>query len=257
LVLESNADIGLGLSGKQAVVVGAGFGIGRAVARALAACGMRLVLIERDAERLAAVCDELSAVGVNADVLADGAARQAVEDARKANGPLDVLVNVVGRGRSMSGLELTAQEQLEMMQVNYFHQVEFCSAFASTCIDDGRPGVLTLVSSLSALVPFPQRAAYGAAKAALGSLVASLAVELGPRCIRVNAVAPGVVRTDRSEITQEVAEQYASAIPLGRLATQQDVANAVLFLCSDLSAYVTGQTLVMDGGASLFTRMWQ
>ena len=255
-MLESNADVVLGLSGKQAVVVGAGFGIGRAVARALAACGMRLVLIERDAERFAAVCDELSAVGVNADVLADGAARQAVEDARNANGPLDVLVNVVGRGRSMSGLELTAQEQLEMMQVNYFHQVEFCSAFASTCIDDGRPGVLALVSSLSALVPFPQRAAYGAAKAALGSLVASLAVELGPRSIRVNAVAPGVVRTDRSEITQEVAEQYASAIPLGRLATQQDVANAVLFLCSDLSAYVTGQTLVMDGGASLFTRMW-
>jgi 3-oxoacyl-[acyl-carrier protein] reductase len=256
VVQESNADVGLGLSGKQAVVVGAGFGIGRAVARALAARGMRLALIERDGERLSAVCEELSAFGINVDVLAEGAARQAVEDARGAIGPLDVLVNVVGRGRPMSGLELTAKEQLEMMEVNYFHHVEFCSAFATACVRDGRPGALTLVSSLSALVPFPQRAAYGAAKAALGSLVTSLAVELGPRSIRVNAVAPGVVRTDRSQMSQEMVKQYTSAVPLGRLATQQDVANAVLFLCSDLSSYVTGQTLVLDGGASLYTRMW-
>jgi len=248
--------VALGLAGRRGLVVGGGFGIGRAISRTLAACGMSLAIVERDSTRMSAICAELSAFGVNVDVAAEGAARRAIAEAREAIGPLDILVNVVGQGRSVPGIELTANEQLEMMQINYFHHVEFCSSFARACLNDGRPGVMTLVSSLAALVPFPRRAAYGAAKAALGSLVASLAVELGGRSIRVNGVAPGVVMTDRYVMSPEVAERYISAVPLGRLATQQDVANTVLFLCSDLSSYITGQILVMDGGSSLFTKMW-
>jgi len=178
---DRESGVALGLAGKRGLVVGGGFGIGRAISRTLAACGMSLAIVERDSMRLSAICTELSAFGVNLDVAAEGAARRAIAEAREAIGPPDILVNVVGQGRSVPGIELTVNEQLEMMKINYFHHVEFCSSFARACLNDGRPGVMTLVSSLAALVAFPQRAAYGAAKAALGSLVASLAVELGGR----------------------------------------------------------------------------
>jgi 3-oxoacyl-[acyl-carrier protein] reductase len=245
-----------GLDGKRGIVVGAGLGIGLATARALSARGMTLALVEREADRLSGACAELSAYGVNADVTVPGAARRALGEAAAAIGPIDVLVNIVGRGRQIPAIDQTADDQLEQLQVNYLHHVEFCSAFARACVDDERPGVMTLVSSLAGVIPFPQRAGYGAAKAALNSLVASLAVELGPQSIRVNAVAPGIVDTDRSSVSPEAAERYANAIPLRRVATQEEVARVVLFLCSDLSTYLTGQTVIVDGGASLLTKMW-
>jgi NAD(P)-dependent dehydrogenase (short-subunit alcohol dehydrogenase family) len=245
-----------GLRGRGALVVGAGFGIGRAVARSLAAAGVRLALVERDEHRLADTCEELGAFGIKADVVAPGAASAAVAEAADFLGSVDVLVNIVGKGQPKPAADLTWDDQLEAMQVNYLHHVECCSAFAQHCRESGRPGAMTLVSSLSAVLPFPHRAAYGAAKAAMGALVSSLAVELGPFAIRVNAVAPGVVRTDRTNLTAEEEQMFARAIPLGRIAAQREVADTVLFLSSDLASYLTGQTIVLDGGLSLYSRVW-
>jgi NAD(P)-dependent dehydrogenase (short-subunit alcohol dehydrogenase family) len=160
-----------GLRGRGAVVVGGGFGIGRAVARALAGTGARLALIERDPSRLSETCAELSAIGVEMDILAPGAARAAIGEAVDRLGTVQVLVNVVGRGQPKAAPDLTSDDQVAAMGINYLHHVECCSAFTQHCLNRGQTGAMTLVSSLSAIVPFPARAAYGAAKAALGSLV--------------------------------------------------------------------------------------
>ena len=151
------------------------------------------------------------------------------------------------------------QEQVQraVLETNFLHHVEFCSAFAQAAIADSRPGVITMVSSLAGLVPFPRQAAYGAAKAALNSYTASLAVELGPQRIRVNAVAPGVVRTDRNTRDGDADRELLQAIPLGRFADQSEIASVIVFLSCDGASYLTGQTLVIDGGASRYVRFWQ
>ena len=181
-----------GLRGKTALVVGGGLGIGLSTARMLAGQGVRLALVDMDAERVKAASDELSALGLCADVRAAGAARAAVSDAVTQLGRLDILVNIVGRGNAGPTVDLSAEVQRAVLETNFLHHVEFCSAFAQAAIADGRPGVITMVSSLAGLVPFPKQAAYGAAKAALNSYTSSLAVELGPQPI-LDAANPNVL----------------------------------------------------------------
>ena len=246
----------LGLQGKAALVVGAGFGIGRSAARMLAAQGSRLALVDMDAERVKATSRELSAFGLRADVREPGAARAAVRDVSAELGGLDILVNIVGRGMAARTADVTAAMQREVLETNYLHHVEFCSAFAQAAMADGRPGVITMVSSLAGVAPFPGQAAYGAAKAALISYTASLAVELGPHQIRVNTVAPGIVRTDRNTRDSDADRELARAIPLGRFADQSEIASVIVFLSSDGASYLTGQTLLLDGGASHYLRFW-
>jgi 3-oxoacyl-[acyl-carrier protein] reductase len=246
-----------GLRGKTALVVGGGLGIGRSTARMLAGQGVRLALVDMDAERVKATSDELSALGLCADVRAAGAARAAVRDAVTELGGLDILVNIVGKGNVGPTVDLSAEVQRAVLETNYLHHVEFCSAFAQAAIADGRPGVITMVSSLAGLVPFPKQAAYGAAKSALNSYTASLAVELGPQRIRVNTVAPGVVRTDRNTRDGDADRELLQAIPLGRFADQSEIASVIVFLSCDGASYLTGQTLVIDGGASRYVRFWQ
>jgi NAD(P)-dependent dehydrogenase (short-subunit alcohol dehydrogenase family) len=245
-----------GLKDKSALVVGGGFGMGRATARLLCAQGARVCVLDADAERVDATSRELSATGICADICEPGAARDAVKRAVAEMGGLDILINVVGKGRQVRGAELTAQMQREVFEINYLHHVEFCAAFGQYRIEAGKPGAITMVSSLAGLRPFPGEAAYGAAKAALNSLTASLAVEWGPHQIRVNAVAPGVVRTDRNTYEGPRGEALARSIPLGRLGDQEDIAAAIVFLSSDAASFITGQTLLVDGGAASFLQFW-
>lgn len=245
-----------GLHGKRALVVGGGLGIGLTTAEALRDFGVELAILDLEADRLQAASAGLGAFAIQMDVTESGAGARAIAEATAAIGPLDILVNVVGRGLKMTATEHTTADNLELMKVNYFHHVEFCGAFARACVEESRSGTIALVSSLAGSVPFPVRSGYGAAKAALEAYVRSMAVELGPKGVRINAVAPGVVHTDRSTVSEAAAAQFGRAIPLGRVATQQEVANSLLFLCSDMSSYATGQTILLDGGASLLTRIW-
>src|SRR5260221_14033808 len=113
-----------------------------------------------------------------------------------------------------------------------------------------------MVSSLAGVAPFPNHAAYGAAKAALNSYCANLGLELAPKQIRVNTVAPGVVRTDRNTWEGGEGRELLDAIPMGRFADQSEVASVVVFLFSDMASYITGQTIVLDGGASQNLKFW-
>ena len=245
-----------GLRGKAALIIGGGFGIGRSVARMLASQGVRLALVDMDAERLKAASGELSAFSLCADVQAPGAARAAVAEAAAELGGFDILVNIVGKGMSGPAAGLSAEVQRAVLEVNYLHHVEFCSAFAQAAIADGRPAVITMVSALAGLVPFPGQAAYGAAKAALNSYTASLAVELAPQRIRVNAVAPGIVHTDRNTRDSDADRKLLQAIPLGPFADQPETASVIVLLSSDDASCLTGQTLIIDRGPSRYVRFW-
>jgi 3-oxoacyl-[acyl-carrier protein] reductase len=246
-----------GLKNKTALVVGAGLGIGRTVARFLGSQGVRLALVDVDKDRMQSTSEELGAMRICSDVEKPGAAEFAVNEAMRGLGHLDILVNIVGRGMSSAAVDVSAKVQRVALERNYLHHVEFCSAFARAALSDGRGGVITMVSSLAGVTPFPNQAAYGAAKAALNSYCENLAVELAPKQIRVNTVAPGVVRTDRNSWEGDKGREFLAAIPMGRFADQSEVAAVVVFLCSDMASYLTGQTIVLDGGASHYLRFWR
>jgi 3-oxoacyl-[acyl-carrier protein] reductase len=246
-----------GFEGKTALVVGGGLGIGRAAARMLAGQGVRLALVDRDHERVEATAQALGALGICGDIVQPGVARRAVAEAADTLGRLDILVNIVGKGLDRPAVEVSADVQRPVLEMNYLHHVEFCSAFAAAATQAGRAGVITMVSSLAGVTPFPGQAAYGAAKSALNSYAASLAVDLAPQQIRVNTIAPGVVRTDRNTRDREEDMELVKAIPMGRFADQTEIASVILFLSSDLASYVTGQTLVVDGAAGHYLRFWE
>jgi NAD(P)-dependent dehydrogenase (short-subunit alcohol dehydrogenase family) len=245
-----------GLEGKKGLVVGGGLGMGRAVARMLSEQSVSLAIVDREQDRVKAVSDEIGAYGICADILEAGRARLAVSEAEQQLGGLDILVNVVGKGMALPAKDVTAEAQRATLEMNYLHHVEFCSAFAQIAIQAGTPGVITMVSSLAGVTPFPSQGAYGAAKSALNSYAASLSVELAPHQIRVNTVAPSMVRTDRKSWESEEEQEFLKAIPLGRFADQSEVASVILFLSSDMASYLTGQTIILDGAASKYLKFW-
>lgn len=247
-----------GLQGKKAIVVGGGYGMGRATARVLAGVGAAIAIVDLDPDRSAAEAAALNAGGhraiaLSADVSLPDQAARAVAQAEQGLGGLNILVNIVGRSTWVSVLDMDPETLETVLSRNLRHHVYVGQAFAAALRAAGHGGQIVMVSSVTGLQAAPNHAAYGASKAALISLTKSMAAEWGPLGIRVNSIAPGTTRTDRNPWNPEIEARAAQIVPLGRLGDQSEIANTALFLASELSSYITGQTLVVDGGATLLS----
>jgi NAD(P)-dependent dehydrogenase (short-subunit alcohol dehydrogenase family) len=240
----------LRLDGKRFVVVGAGQGIGRQAAHALASVGASLICVDNRDDLAKEIADEVGGIPFVGDATSRDDAERAVALAASEFGGLDGLVDIVGMAKYGDAITTSDEDWNWHFDIVLRHAFVFSQA-AANAMRDG--GCMVFVASVSGISSAPRHAAYGAAKAALMSWVRSLAVELGPSGIRVNAVAPGVVWTPRVSqyLGEKGREGQSRNAPLGRVALPQDIASGILFLASDLASYVTGQTLVVDGGVGV------
>jgi NAD(P)-dependent dehydrogenase (short-subunit alcohol dehydrogenase family) len=251
-----------GLNGKVAIVSGAGaegggIGNGRAAAILLARAGARVVAVDRLSERVQPTVDMIresggEAVPAAADVTQEDDCRRAVERACELFGGVDILVNNVGVGSRHSVVDEDPARWDAVMRINV-GSVFLMSKYSIPQIEQRGGGAVVNISSISALRP-RGLTAYSASKGAVISLTRAMAVDHAAAGIRVNCVAPGPVYTpmvSAGGMTDEQRDKRRLAAPLEIEGTGWDVGNAVLFLASDLSRYITGQTLVVDGGVTL------
>jgi NAD(P)-dependent dehydrogenase (short-subunit alcohol dehydrogenase family) len=207
--------------------------------------------IDNQKELAEEVAAEVGGVAFVADARARDDVERAVTAAEAALGRIDGLIDIVGMAKYVTLLDTKDEDWDWTFDMVLRHAYLFSQAAGRAMAASGG-GSMVFVASVSGITSAPRHAAYGAAKAGLMSWVRTLAVELGPKQIRANAVAPGMVWTPR--ISQYVGDKGKRAneenTPLGRVADPSDIARAILFFCSDLSSYVTGQTLVVDGGVS-------
>jgi NAD(P)-dependent dehydrogenase (short-subunit alcohol dehydrogenase family) len=246
----------LDLSGKNALVVGGGQGIGRATALALARAGAGVAVLDAEAERAEGVAAELGDLGtraraLGADVTVAEEAERGIAEARNQLGGLGIVVNIVGSASWASLLDLDDETWERDIAVNLKHHWVVARSAARRWIDAGESGALCMVGSISGAFSAANHGAYGAAKAGLLGLVRTAAEEWWSHGIRVNAVVRGAVRTPRIEAAwSEGTVPRPGADVLERMALPDDIAGAILFLVSDLARRVTGQALVVDGGST-------
>ncbi|HXM19524.1 MAG TPA: glucose 1-dehydrogenase [Candidatus Tumulicola sp.] len=241
------------LEGKSAVVTGAGTGIGRAIAHAFARAGAKVMLSGRRREPLEAVMQEVRGLGGSAvvhpaDVSVQPEAKGLIEAAVAQFGRLDVLVNNAGRPYDTLILRMKWDALDEALAVNLKSMFYTCGAAGKIMIGQ-KGGSIINVSSVVALTGNAGQSAYVAAKAGVIGLTKSLAQEFGSRNVRVNAIAPGFIETDMTaQLPDAVKATYLGRVPLRRFGTADEVASVALFLAGDASAYISGQTLAVDGG---------
>lgn len=249
------------LAGRVAVVTGGASGIGRAIVAEYAANGARVAILDVDGQVAESTAAELRASGAEiraytGDVADREAVFAAAERIASELGPCSVLVNNAGIARLGPSLDFPEEDwrrSLDVMATGVFF---CCQAFGRQMIEGGG-GAIVNVASMNATVAFPMRLAYGAAKAAVVAMTEVLAIEWAEHGVRVNALGPGVTRTEmvdraiRDGFVNE--EAYVRRTPLRRLAAPEEIAKAALYLASDEdSGFVTGHFLVVDGGWSAF-----
>ena len=241
----------LGLGGKTCVITGAGGGIGRAVAHAMVEAGAKPVLLDRDATTLEETAAELAKTGIQAPTFqCDVSDPASVQAAAKAVGPCDVLVNNAGLLRSGPLATLSLEEWNQLLSVNLTGYLLCSQAFGASMLEQ-KKGAIVHIASIASRFPQGFSGAYSVSKIGVVMLSQQLALEWGPSGIRSTVVSPGLVRTPMSEAfyqTPGVAEKRAAAVPIGRVATPQDIADVVVYLASARSGYVTGEDICVDGG---------
>ncbi|KAF0302854.1 L-xylulose reductase [Amphibalanus amphitrite] len=240
----------ISLSGKRVLITGAGRGIGRALAIRVVACGGHVVALSRTQEHLDTLKAECPSVETVACDLSDWeATRSAVE----ALGPVDCLVNNAGIMVVEPFLEARKESFDTIFNVNLKATFNVSQVIARGMVARGQGGVIINMSSQLGKTTRPGFAFYCSSKAALDHLMRVMTLELGPKGIRVNCVSPALVETDMTKFVWSDparAEAAVAAVPMGRLATIEDVVNATLFLLSDNAAHISGVSLPVDGGAA-------
>jgi NAD(P)-dependent dehydrogenase (short-subunit alcohol dehydrogenase family) len=243
----------MGASNRVAVVTGAARGIGLAVARRFLADGYGVAALDIDAATLAQTATTLApperVLAIECDVAEPDQVRSAIERVAARFGRIDALVNNAGVAVFKPLLDTTYEEWARVIAVNLTGPFLCTQACAPVMLANGG-GAVVNIGSISGLRASTLRVAYGTSKAALMHLTKQQAAELGERGIRVNAVAPGPVDTAMAKAvhTPDIRAGYHDAIPLNRYGTEEEIAAAVAFLCSDAASYVNGQTLAVDGG---------
>jgi NAD(P)-dependent dehydrogenase (short-subunit alcohol dehydrogenase family) len=241
------------LDGHRALVTGGASGIGRATCRRFVAEGAAVAVVDIDADGAKAVATEIGGVDFAVDVADPAATAGCVDDAARALGGLSVVFANAGVGTIGLVDELPPEEWQRVLSINLggvFHTVR---AAIPHLLASGS-GRIVCTSSISGVRPAEGESAYAAAKAGVAALTATLALEYAPT-IRVNAVAPGMIATG---LTAPLLDNFADIVdrmvrktPAARIGTPEDVADVVVFLCSDLARFVTGQEIVVDGGMTL------
>ena len=238
---------------KVALVTGAARGIGLAVAKKFFSQGWRVALLDIEGELLrgavAAIDDADDTLALQCDVADAAAVASAVAETERRFGRLDALVNNAGVAVFAPLLETSDEDWNRVLAVNLTGPF-LCTKAAAPVMREHGGGAIVNVTSISGLRASALRTAYGTSKAGLAHLTKQLAVELAALGIRVNAVAPGPVETAMAKQvhTPEIRADYHDAIPLNRYGLEEELAEAVFFLCSERASYITGQVLAVDGG---------
>lgn len=249
------------LTGKVAIVTGSSRGIGRSIARACAAAGARVVI----SSRKQAACDEVAAAinaehgggratAIAASISDKAALTRLVGETRAHVGPIDILVCNAASNPYYGPMAGISDDQFRSILDNNVLANHWLVTMIAPEMIARRDGAIIIVSSIGGLIGSDVIGAYNISKAADFQLVRNLAIELGPHNIRVNAIAPGVIRTDFARALWEEPQAEAElrrATPLGRIGEPDEIAGAAVFLASQAGAYVTGQSIVIDGGATV------
>lgn len=245
------------LNGEIALVTGGSRGIGRACALALAKAGAEVIVnFVSNPDKAQSVCEEIQKLGGKAtplkfDVGNSEETRSAIEGILKEKKRISILVNNAGIARDGLMMRYSSEDWDQVLNTNLRGAFVASQAVVRGMMKE-RKGTIIHMSSIVGVIGNPGQAAYCAAKAGLIGLTKSMAKELASRNIRVNAIAPGFIQTDMTnEMTAEQKEAMLKEVPLGRVGTPEEIADAVVFLASPASAYITGQCLLIDGGLGM------
>jgi 3-oxoacyl-[acyl-carrier protein] reductase len=240
------------LTGRTAVVTGAGAGIGRGIAAGLATFGAKVAIWERDPESTASAAEEIGALGIPTDVRDSAQVDAALAQTVAELGAVSILVNNAG-GVFWSALLETSENGWDALyRANLKHVLICTQRVARGMIEAGLSGSIISVTSIEGVRAAPGYAAYAAAKAGVINYTKTAALELAPHRIRVNALAPDITMTEgiRNLAPEGIDERVGLTVPMGRAGHVDEMAGAAVFLASDLGSYVTGQTIHVDGGTS-------
>ena len=250
--MKDSGGLGQGrLAGKVAVITGASTGIGAGIARLFLDQGASVALLSRRADRLQQTVDALGSpsaiLAIPGDVSVRVDAERLIDAAVARFGAIDILVSNAGIHRIRPFLSVPLDEWREIMTINVEGTFNICQVAARAMVARGRGGAIVVIASTNSFVAEPDMAAYNASKGALPLLVQSMAIELAAHGIRVNAIAPGTIASEMTRPMIESGHNFG-AIPLGRVGTAEEVAWPALFLASAEASYITGATLIVDGG---------